>query len=97
MQPTAKTSAPSLTLHEDKTHICRTTSRVDVLGYKLSRYRRQLRNDNGFRFLRRLKRMSGLYQTDEMDRPALNASVQSWVGHARHAETEGLREAIFTR
>ncbi|MGH8532697.1 MAG: hypothetical protein ACREV1_08235 [Gammaproteobacteria bacterium] len=28
---------------------------------------------------------------------AIDASVQSWLGHARHADTEGLRRAIFPR
>ena len=86
-----------LALHADKTQIYRTTERVDVLGYKVSRYRRWLRNDNGFRFRRRLRHMSHLYQTGDMDWPTLNASVQSWIGHARHAETAGLREAIFSQ
>ena len=90
-----KLQALRLTLHTDKTQIYRTTERVDVLGYQVSRYRRRLRNDNGFRFQRRLKHMSRLYQEGEMDWPTLNASVQSWIGHACHAETAGLREAIF--
>ena len=86
-----------LSLHEEKTRIYRTTEYVDVLGYKVSRYRRRLRNDNGFRCLRRLRRMSRLYQAGEMDWPILNASVQSWIGHARHAETDALRGAIFSQ
>lgn len=86
-----------LRLHPGKTHVHRTTERVDVLGYKVSRCRRRLRNDNGFRFRRRLRHMSRLYRTGDMDWPAINASVQSWTGHARHAETEGLREAIFNQ
>ena len=86
-----------LRLHPDKTQIYRTTERVDVLGYKVSRCRRWLRNDNGFRFQRRLKRLGRLYRTGAVDWTALNASVQSWIGHARHAETEGLREAIFNQ
>ena len=92
-----KLQALRLTLHADKTQVYRTTERVDVLGYKVSRYRRWLRNDNGFRFRRRLTHMGRLYQTSEMDWPALNASVQSWIGHARHAETEGLRKMIFSQ
>ena len=92
-----KLQALRLSLHEEKTRIYRTTEYVDVLGYKVSRYRRRLRNDNGFRFLRRLRRMSRLYQAGEMDWPILNASVQSWIGHARHAETDALRGAIFSQ
>ena len=86
-----------LILHADKTQIYRTTERVDVLGYRLSRYRRWLRNDNGFRFRRRLRHMSSMYREGQIDWPTLNALVQSWIGHARHAETEGLREVIFSR
>ncbi len=86
-----------LVLRADKTQVYRTTERVDVLGYKVSRYRRWLRNDNGFRFRRRLRHLSRLYQAGEMDWSALNASMQSWTGHARHAETERLREAIFSQ
>lgn len=86
-----------LTLHDDKTQIYRTTERVDVLGYKLSRYRRWLRNDNGFRFRRRLRRLSRLYRDGQVDWPTLNASVQSWIGHASHAETISLRETIFNQ
>ncbi|MDE0283616.1 MAG: reverse transcriptase/maturase family protein [Gammaproteobacteria bacterium] len=91
-----KLEALRLVLRADKTQIYRTTERVDVLGYRVSRYRRWLRNDNGVRFRRRLKRMSRLYRAGEMDWPAINASVQSWTGHARHAQTEGLRTAIFS-
>ena len=92
-----KLQALRLTPHADKTQVYRTTERVDVLGYKVSRYRRWLRNDNGFRFRRRLTYMGRLYQTGDMDWSALNASVQSWIGHACHAETAGLREAIFEK
>lgn len=94
---TGQLQALRLTLHDDKTQVYRTTERVDVLGYKVSRYRRWLRNDNGFRFQRRLRHLGRLYQTGDLDWPALNASVQSWVGHARHAETAGLRKTIFSQ
>ena len=94
---TEKLQEIRLSLHADKTQIYRTTERVDVLGYKVSRYRRWLRNDNGFRFQRRLRHLSRLHQTGEIDWPSLNASVQSWIGHARHAETGALREAIFSQ
>ena len=86
-----------LALHADKTQIYRTTECVDVLGYRLSRYRRRLRNDNGFRFRRRLRHMSSMYREGQIDWPTLNASVQSWIGHAKHAETAGLRETIVSR
>ena len=87
-----------LALHADKTQIYRTTERVDVLGYKVSRYRRRAAAvTTASEFQRRLRHMSSMYQDGQIDWPALNASVQSWIGHARHAETAGLREVIFSQ
>lgn len=91
-----QSQALRLALHDDKTQIYQTSECVDVLGHKVSRHRRWLRNDNGFRFQRRLRHMSRLYQTGDMVWPTLNASVQNWIGHTHHAETAGLREAIFS-
>ena len=69
-----------LTLHDDKTQIYRTTERVDVLGYKVSRYRRRLRNDNGFRFQRRLKHMSQYVsgRTDRLADPECLGTELDW-------------------
>ena len=84
-----------LRLHERKRQIFRTTEWVDVLGYRISRTRRLLRNDNGYRFRRKLNRLAQAYAEHRVDWKDLNPSVQSWIGHARHAETEGLRTKLF--
>ena len=86
-----------LVLRADKTQIYRATERVDVLGYRVSPWRRWLRNDNGFRFGRRLRHMSRLYRDGQTGWLTVNASVQSWIGHARHAETDALRATIFNQ
>ena len=39
-----------LNLHPRKAQVMRVTERLDILGYKVSRGRRWLRNDNGHRF-----------------------------------------------
>ena len=46
---------------------------------------------------RRLRHMSRLYRAGQTGWPAINASVQSWIGHARHAETDALRATIFNK
>jgi retron-type reverse transcriptase len=85
-----------LILQPDKTQIYRTSTAVDVLGYRISRDRRWLRNDNGYRFQRRLRKFSRLFSQGKVVWKDINASIQSWIGHARHGETHGLRRAIFS-
>lgn len=73
-----------LWLHPHKAHIFPTRLGVDVLGYRIFPYRRQLRNDNGHRFARRLRRMAKAYAKGNMGWEQINPSVQSWIGHAIH-------------
>ncbi|EGV16237.1 RNA-directed DNA polymerase [Thiocapsa marina] len=84
-----------LRLHPRKVRVHRTSEAVDVLGYRVSRTRRWLRNDNGYRFRRRFRRLLGLYRAGRLGWADLMPGIQSWIGHARHAETAGLRESIF--
>jgi retron-type reverse transcriptase len=86
----------SLHLHPNKTHLRRTSERVDVLGYIVTSDRRWLRNDNGWRFTRRLRNLARLRQGAIITFDQLNGHVYSWIGHARHGETMGLRRQIFS-
>jgi hypothetical protein len=81
----------------NKEQVSRVSEGLDVLGYLVYPHRRRLRNDNGHRFAQRLRRMAAMYADDRLDWAAIDASVQSWIGHARHADTGGLRRAIFSR
>lgn len=51
-----------LVIHKSKQQLMRTTERVDILGYKISQNRRWLRNDNGIRFQRKLRKFANSYQ-----------------------------------
>lgn len=84
-----------LRLHPEKAQICRTREAVDVLGYRISRERRWPRNDNGYRFRRRFRRLMALHRAGRLEWAEVVVRVQSWIGHARHAGTAGLRGAIF--
>lgn len=86
-----------LQLHPNKVHLSQTRERVDVLGYIVTPDRRWLRNDNGHRFQRRFKRLSSQFNAGEITFNQLNQSVRSWIGHAQHGETLGLRKALFRR
>lgn len=90
-------AADRLRLHPDKAHVTRTADGLNLLGYVVFPNRRRLRNDNGHRFARRFRRMARAYGAGRLEWVKVAASVQSWIGHAQHADTEGLRRAIFSQ
>ena len=90
-------AADRLRLHPHKAHVTRTGDGLNLLGYVVYPDRRRLRNDNGHRFVRRLRAMAQAYRAGRLDWARVRASTQGWIGHARHADTEGLRRAIFSQ
>ncbi|MDJ0805855.1 MAG: reverse transcriptase/maturase family protein [Gammaproteobacteria bacterium] len=84
-----------LRLHPGKANIFDIRQGVDILGYRVFPAYRLLRNDNGHRFARRLRQFAFAYCNGEMAWRDFNPSVQSWIGHARQADTLGLRRQIF--
>jgi len=50
---------------------------------------------NALRFRRRFKKMAEQYRQNRITFTEVNASVQSWLGHARFADTYQLRRSIF--
>jgi RNA-directed DNA polymerase len=83
--------------HTNKTHIFQTREKVDVLGYKVTPNKRWLRNENGHRYNRKLKALALQYAKNNMSLADIAPSVCSWIGHAQHAQTQGLREAILSK
>jgi hypothetical protein len=90
-------AADRLRLHPRKAHISPTQDGLNLLGYLVFPNRRRLRNDNGHRFRRRLRGFARAYSMGLITFANINPSVQSWIGHAEHADTQGLRRAIFSR
>jgi RNA-directed DNA polymerase len=85
-----------LRLHPRKAHVTRTHDGLNLLGYLVYPGRRRLRDDNGYRFARKLRYFARAFAEGELGWDDINPSVQSWIGHARHADTHGLRRAIFS-
>jgi RNA-directed DNA polymerase len=85
-----------LRLHPRKAQVSRTRDGLNLLGYLVFPNHRRLRNDNGFRFRRRLRSFAKAYAKGWMDWEDFDASVQAWIGHARHADTLGLRQQLFS-
>jgi len=86
-----------LRLHPHKAQISPVADGLNLLGYVVYPSRRRLRSDNGHRFARKLRNMAKAYRAGRLEWATVEASVQSWIGHARHADTEGLRRAIFSQ
>jgi RNA-directed DNA polymerase len=84
-----------LALKPAATRMRRTSERVDVLGYLVTRNRRWLRNENGYRYRRRLRGLAQAYARGEIGLKDVRASVNAWVGHAKHADSRGLRQTVL--
>ncbi len=84
-----------LRIHPRKANIFSVHEGVDILGYRVFPSHRLLRNDNGHRFARRLRTFAAAYRCGDMEWGDFNSNVQSWIGHARQADTLGLRQQIF--
>lgn len=84
-----------LRIHPRKANLFRVHDGVDVLGYRVFPGYRKLRDDNGHRFARRLRGFAAAYRRGDLDWEDFNAGVQSWIGHARQADTLGLRRGLL--
>ena len=85
-----------LVLHPRKVYVTPTRCGLDLLGYRVYPHFIKLRHDNGYRFRRRLQKNILAYQQGSIDFGKLDASVQAWLGHAKQADTYGLRKALFS-
>jgi retron-type reverse transcriptase len=84
-----------LKLHPRKAHVAPVRVGLNLLGYVVYPHACSLRNDNGFRFRRKLHNFARRWAAGRVQWGEINSSVQSWIGHVRHAETAALRKAIF--
>lgn len=84
-----------LKLHARKCRIYRTEEGVRFLGYRMFPTHRLLRKDNALRMRRRLKQFERLYSEGAIAFGKIDRSIQSWIGHASHADTFRLRERLF--
>ena len=89
-------AAERLLLHPRKAHVSPTADGLDLLGYLVFPNHRRLRNDNGHRFSRRMRGFARAYAAGLIDLDDIKPSLQSWIGHAMHADTWGLRARVIS-
>ena len=86
-----------LKLHPDKCQVFPVKTGTDFLGYQVFPTHRRLRPSSVTRARRRLRRLCQDYEAGVLSWEDVNHSVQSWLGHVRHADTYGLRRALFSQ
>lgn len=68
---------------------------VNFVGYRIWATHRLLRKDSIRRIRRRVKRINARYDAGDLDHKKTDAQINSWVAHAKHANTEHLQEEVF--
>jgi hypothetical protein len=71
------------------------TEGIPFLGFTVYPHRRRLKPRKGIHFQRKLRQWVEEVEAGEKPLSELTASVRSWVEHARHGNTVGLRKAIL--
>ncbi len=82
-----------LELHPKKARIFPVDMGVDFLGYVVFPTYRRLRKANVKKFTKKLKKLKAMYEKGSSERVFM--SVNSWIAHAKHADTYGLRRKIL--
>lgn len=70
---------------------------LDFLGYRIYSTHRLLRKCSVKRMKTNMKKYRKKYAAGTMELKTIQEKVQSWLGHASHANTFNLRTALFTK
>jgi len=84
-----------LELHPRKVRLFPTRQGVDFVGYVVFPDHIRLRSKNVRRFRKKLKKLEFLLKTDKINRQYFESSINSWIGHAGHADSFRLRQSLF--
>ncbi len=84
-----------LRLHENKSRIYKTSDGVDFLGYRIYPDYLRVRKTVVKRYSKKLKKMAEDYRTGRVVFPRIKSSIQSWIGHVKHANSFTLRKELL--
>jgi len=85
-----------LRLHPHKSRVFRTAEGVDFLGYRIYPEFMRVRKSNVKRFRKRLRMMVRQYKEGSIGLQDIQCSINSWIGHVKHADSYGLRKEILS-
>ncbi len=86
-----------LVVHPRKRSVFPVTEGCDFMGYRIWADHRRLRPKTGYHSRRKLMRLARRFNAGELPLDRVQASVSAWIGHVKHADTWGLRRAIFSK
>lgn len=89
------TDTLKLTLHPRKVRLFPTRLGVDFVGYVVFPNHILLRPKNVRHFAKKLRKQQKMLTLGKITPKQLKESVQSWIAHAVHADTFGLRRKLF--
>jgi len=69
---------------------------LDFVGYRMHPTHRLLRRDSIKRIKTSLRRLRRMFAAGQIGMDQVRPVVSSWIAHARHADTHGLREKILS-
>jgi len=84
-----------LRLHANKSRVYRVKDGIRFLGYRVFPTHRFVKKDNVLRMRRRLKVLSQRYRERQISLDDVRQSIQSWIGHAKHADSYRLRSRLL--
>jgi hypothetical protein len=85
-----------LCLHRNKSRVYRVKDGVPFLGYRIFPTHRLLAKANILAMRRRLRQNSRQYRHGEISLDKVRRCIQSWIGHACHADSYRLRGRLLT-
>lgn len=86
-----------LDLPEEKIILEPVTKGLTFLGYRIFSNRRLVRKRNKKKFKTRLRKQKKALKNNEIAFSKVRESINSWKGHASHADTEALKEIYLGR
>jgi RNA-directed DNA polymerase len=83
-------------MHERESTVYPVTNGIPFLGFRIYPHERRLKRRNGVAFARRFRAQREALAAGEITYEQLHQSVQGWIAHAVHGDTQGLRRALVS-
>ena len=84
-----------LTIHQERAQPRPCRSGIPFLGFQLFPDHRRLKRRHAVNARRRLKALNKQYHAGELSLEEVHNRTQSWLAHAAHGDTWGLRTSIL--
>jgi hypothetical protein len=85
-----------LRMHSKKNHVYSVCNGIPFLGYLIYPDYRRIKKDNVKNMVRKLKNFQRDFREKRIKPEKITASIQSWIGHARWADSRCLRRKLFS-